>query len=345
MQITFSDNPGPPAAHRVPQTFDLRPGPVLGSEPIEDYPDELMISWGETPAGSTASIYWPAVSSTEVLALADELYSTHQLSATDAHTITCTVPRGITNVPIPSGTGPNYAGLFTVDLPDGVTAGQVYTVTVRRISSRQQQASGAPVAQTAGTALTAVGPRPTRSWRYVVGSFAVRIPVTTGPVMMPYEENTISILRWRLSQMAPANRWVPVLKRYLGLLEQRLTGIGGNPGAIVPSPYGVTPVPNPLAPIAGRRPHPHPGPGQVREHFHEATGKINGVVYDRFGDFEGFHLLTEHGDERHYRSREAEIENLVRFAWEDRVVITVLSDVQETERPVRVILRRAPLRR
>jgi hypothetical protein len=342
LQITFSDNPGPLAAHRIPQTFDVRPGPALGSEPIENYPDELMISWGDTPAGSTASIYWPAVSSTEVLALADQLYSTHQLSATDAHTITCTVPEGITNVPIPSGTGPGYAGLFTVDLPQGVKAGQVYTVTVRRISSRQQPVNDDPVPQGAGTERAVVSPKVTRAWRYVVGSFAVRIPVSTGPVMKPYEENTISILQWRLSQMAPSNRWVPVLERYIGLLEQRLTGIGGNPATIVPSPYGVVPVPNPTAKPPGHGRHPHPGPGHGHERLREVTGKVIGIVYDRFGDFEGFHLLSEHGEEHRYHAHEIEIEKLVRFAWEERVVITVLSDHGEPEIPVRIILRRVP---
>jgi hypothetical protein len=83
LQITFSDNPGPAAAHGVPQTFDARPGPAPGTGQLEDYPDELMISWGNTPLGSTASIYWPAVASTDVLALAKQFYSTHQLSAAD----------------------------------------------------------------------------------------------------------------------------------------------------------------------------------------------------------------------------------------------------------------------
>ena len=48
----------------------------------------------------------------------------------------------------------------------------------------------------------------------------------------------------------------------------------------------------------------------------------------RFGDFAGFYLLTEHGHERAYRSREAEIESLVRYAWNDRVVITVVSEAR-----------------
>ncbi len=30
LQITLSDNPGPPSAHRIPQTFDLRPSPCAG---------------------------------------------------------------------------------------------------------------------------------------------------------------------------------------------------------------------------------------------------------------------------------------------------------------------------
>ena len=72
----------------MPQTFDIRPGPAPTNDQLGNYPDELMIDWGDTPAGSVASIYWPAVNSADVLALAKQLYSTHQLSAADVHTIT-----------------------------------------------------------------------------------------------------------------------------------------------------------------------------------------------------------------------------------------------------------------
>ncbi len=30
LQVTTSDNPGNPATHRIPQTFDVRPSPKLG---------------------------------------------------------------------------------------------------------------------------------------------------------------------------------------------------------------------------------------------------------------------------------------------------------------------------
>ena len=57
---------------------------------------------------------------------------------------------------------------------------------------------------------------------------------------------------------------------------------------------------------------------------------------------ERFRLLTEEGHERPHRSHEAEIEALARYAWAERVVITVLTDANKPDVPVSIILRRAP---
>ena len=61
LNFTSSDNPGPAATHRVPQTFDRRPSigytPLSGLDTV--FPDELMIDWGAIPDGSVASLYWP----------------------------------------------------------------------------------------------------------------------------------------------------------------------------------------------------------------------------------------------------------------------------------------------
>ncbi len=362
LQITYSDNPGPAEAHRVPQTFDLRPSAALGTGGgLLGYPDELMIDWGKTPPGSIASIYWPAVAATDVLGLAGNLYSTHQLSAADPYTIRCTVPNGLTFVPIPPGIGENIAGLFTVELPPGVHAGQTYVITVRRISTQPgtppppppppppplagHAVSGAGHAGSAGSAGAAATTASLTNinWRYVVGTFAVRIPVTTAKVMRPSEENTLAIMRWRLQQMSPSNRWYPVLQRYVGLIEGRVKGVGGNPATITPSQWGIWGTPghgkgDQTQPPGGPHPPHHPG----HKHFCEHTGKVEGLIFDRFGDFEGFLLRDECGEERCFRSRESEIEALVRFAWEGRVVISVLTKEDEPEIPARIILRRAP---
>lgn len=288
-----------------------------------------MIDWGDTPIGSKASIYWPQVASADVLALAKTLYSTHQLSAADANTIQCTVPDGFTFVPIPSGAGENFTGLFTVDLPQGVTAGQEFTITVRRLSTSTASAPppppNPPPVPKIAQHVEKEREQPMLNWRYVVGTFAVRIPVTTAETMLPLEGNTLAIIKWRLSQMVPSNRWVPVLKRYIGLIEGRIQGLGGNPGTIDPSPWGAK-----------------GGPPIIIEKPHEDTGKVVGIVYDRLGDFEGFRLLTEKGEERTFNSRESKIEELVRFAWRDRVVIEVRTILSHPHIPTSIILLRMP---
>ena len=213
LQITYSDNPGPTEAHRVPQTFDLRPSKALAGAPgsLLGYPDELMIDWGKTPAGSTAYIYWPAVSSATVLALADRLYTTHLLSASDANTIQCTVSKGLTFVPIPPGSGANLASLFTVDLPTTVKKGQEFNIVVRRVATHRAKNTdnrfnadsskrGAKNSGGAAVPATAVAEKALTNWRYVVGTFQVKIPVVTKETMLRPEENTLAIMKWRLEK-------------------------------------------------------------------------------------------------------------------------------------------------
>jgi hypothetical protein len=322
LQITLSDNPGPPSTHRIPQTFDLRPSRALGGPgQLLDYPDELMIDWGSTPAGSRASIYWPQVKAADVLVLANELYSTHQLSAADTYTVQCKVPvRGVTWVPILPGTGQRYAGLFTIDLPPGgVSTGEEFEIIVRRIATRTVDVKNR-VSVMGG--VKAVAARAMLNWRYVVGTFGVRIPVTTSKAMLPPEEDTLAIMKWRLGQMTAGNRWYPVLERYISYISARVNGLGGSASSIMPSPYGAGPS----------------SPG--REAPREFTGKVVGIRYDRFGDFEGFAISSQKGHEHWFRGREHEVEELVRCAWIERTVISVFVESHDSDWPASIVLRR-----
>jgi hypothetical protein len=166
-----------------------------------------MIDWGSTPPGTIASIFWPQVDSAQVLQLASEFYSTHQLSTADSHTMKCKVRGGITCIPIPTCAGSNFAGLFTVDLPREIRVGNEFNITVRRITSRQLDRGNGPV--------LAAQPHSRRipNWRYVVGTFQVKIPVQKDAAILPAEENLLAILKWRSNLIGPANRWYPVLDR------------------------------------------------------------------------------------------------------------------------------------
>jgi hypothetical protein len=333
LQITPSGNPGFPLSHRIPQTFDLRPSPPLAPEPgyLTNLPDELMIDWGDTPAGSAAAIYWPQLDADQVLQLAAQYRTALPFTKLDAHTIGCTVRGGITYLPIPTGTGENFAGLFTLDLPASIRIRDQFNIVVRRITSRQLLTQ--PVTFGAAQA-AATGGRVLLNWRYVVGSFQVTVPVEKDEVILPQDENLLAILKWRLTILAPSSRWYPILLRYILYIEGRIIGMGGDPSKVLPSPLGTAnqpigqaglPVPPPV--------HPAPGKG-------EFVGKVEGVIYDRFGDFEGFRLRTESGEEKHFRGKEPRVEKLVLEAWEDRMLILVSVDAHQHDWPARIILLR-----
>jgi len=332
-----SGNPGGPAAHRVPHTFDTRPSLRTGA-PVHTpagYPDELMIDWGEVPAGSKASLYWPQARAIDVVRLANLLYPHHNLTVVDAHTIGCTVTSRLTYVPIPYGEGPKLAGLFTLDLPLGVRRGREFKVVVRRIATRAAPVTVAnpPVPRIARTgraapAAVAQATRPpiTTPWRYVVGTFQLTIPVEVEEALLGPEEDVLAIFKWRLQHWSSTDRWYPVLLRYVGYLAGRVNAFGGNAGAVAPSPTGV--------PVPGGR----GGPGDRGHRDDAATGKVMEVFFDRFGDFEGFELETFAG-RRGYRSREPEIGELALRALRERLLITVITSLHHPHEVLRIVVR------
>jgi hypothetical protein len=334
LQVTPSGNPGFPATHRVPQTVDVRPSQPPASQDtssILSYPDEIMIDWGNTPIGSVATLYWPAVKSASVLQLAAQFYSGHTLTAVDANTIQCQVVSKVTYIPIPSGTGGSFAGLFTLDLPASITVGNEFDIVVRRITTKQMHQAPPPPPPPSIKIARAAAPKAVVQrrllWRYITGTFLVKIPVQKESTILPVDENLLSILKWRLGLIGPGNRWYPILLRYIHYLSQRITGMGGNPSKIPPSPSGYQPPP------AGHGP-------EKAEHCY--TGKVTSMFFDRFGDFEGFDLRTEEGEEHSFRAVEHEIEELIYLAWVERFVITVCVRTGDGHPVVSVILRRAP---
>jgi len=323
LQIILTGNPGFPDTHLIPQTFDTRPSPPPTAGELGHYPDELMIDWRNTPAGTTASIYWPSVKSADVLALAGKLYPSSTLTAADAHTLACEVTPGMTYVPIPADGGESFAGLITLQLPAGITVGDEFDVVVRRITSRRfpdeiPRAASEPAA---------VGGHKQFNWRYVVGTFQMTIPVARHAAILSDDENLLAVLKWRLGRMGSSERWYRVLKAYIAVIERRILGLGGDPATIAPNRLGHIPIEEP--------------PRRRREDLAEYTGKVIGLSYDRFGDFESFELLTLHGREHSFRGREHRIERLVREAWLERHLITVFVPKHDRDWPAEIILRRA----
>jgi hypothetical protein len=301
-------------------------------------PDELMITWGNTPSLSVASIYLPAVAAADIIALADKMYVKHRLSAIDAHTIRC--PAGdVTLVPIPQGQG-RYAGLLSVDLPPKINRGDVYTIAVRQLALVSATTRSPPpppqqpkIAMEVHAPEVAAPPK-SFSWRQVVGAFQYTLTVTPGQELLYPQERLLAWLKWRVGVTPSSNRWLPVLQRYLSLTEGLVQILGQNPNTIPPSQVGNVPGKHPVPPC------PPPVPPCPPVEQHEYTGKVSAIHYDRFGDFCGFVILTEAGHEHRFRGREHAIEELVHQAWVERTVVSVLVEEPDRTWPVTLILRR-----
>ncbi|MBV9000122.1 MAG: hypothetical protein JO304_13750 [Solirubrobacterales bacterium] len=103
-------NPGGPGSRVMAHPFEIK-----ASSPERSAPDELMITWGTTPASGRASLYLPTQEAPEIIALADSMYRSHHLRAAGVRTLECPT-EGVTFVPVPPGRG-RYPGLISVELP------------------------------------------------------------------------------------------------------------------------------------------------------------------------------------------------------------------------------------
>jgi hypothetical protein len=285
-----------------------------------------MITWGQTPAASTASVYLPAVDADEIIALANAMYRTHRLAARGPNTIECPA-HGVTLIPLPTGQG-RCAGLLSVQLPGGVRRGDAYDIVVRQLT----EATAHVKRLGAERATAEVGSAVTGNlvWRRLVGTFQVALAIKVKQELLYPEERLLAWLKWRLETTPHRDRWYEVLREYARLVAGRVAGFGGDPGKIKPSQFGDVP---------GReRPPHHRGRGV------QYTGKVASIVYDRFGDFEGFVLLTYEGHERHFAGRERDVEALITRAWVERIAISVVVEPDRPEWPANIILRRPPHR-
>src|SRR6185369_14464505 len=116
-------NPGVVNSRIAPQTLQIRPTPA---QPLDGRPDELMIDWGNVPAGARASIYLPTVDADAALDWAHRMYVSNRLGRVDAHTLACQAG-GVTFVPVPGASAIDHVGLLAIELPPTVHKGQRYS--------------------------------------------------------------------------------------------------------------------------------------------------------------------------------------------------------------------------
>ena len=344
LAFTTVANPGLTDSRVAIHTFEIRPSPFTLN--TEEIPDELMIDWGNVPTGSVASIYLPAVQSADILSLAARMYTFHNLTATDAHTLECKTG-GITYIPIPQGSGANHAGLFSVQLPLGIKHGQEFKIVVRQLTSSFENFQGNnpnPSNPVIDAVSTKAEFRPRR--RFVYGAFQINIPVSVKSEMLVPEERNLSFFRWIQEAIPATSRWYPVFQRYITQLAGKVTALGGDGSNVPPSQSGSWPGLPGFGTGTGIGKGPVHGHEPCSDHghrdCHSYTGKIDGIIYDHFGDFEAFILETFEGERRRFESHEEPVLKLVQRAWAHRILATVLVHHDRPERPLEITLHGAP---
>jgi hypothetical protein len=156
------------------------------------------------------------------------------------------------------------------------------------------------------------------------------------------------VFRWIAKAIPKNNRWYPVFERYLQQIADRVEAFGGNPGSILPSPLGdgkLWPPVHPAHPThPGGKPH-HPDHHHGHDRFGEGVdviGKVSGLVFDRFGDFEGFVLESLHGEHRRFESREKAVELLAHTAWRERLLASVFASHHHPHHATTMVLLTPP---
>ena len=72
------------------------------------------------------------------------------------------------------------------------------------------------------------------------------------------------------------------------------------------------------------------------------SGKVSGLLFDHFGDFEGFTLESYAGGHLRFFSREAAILAIAQAAWTGRQVVTVISVSAHSRKVRRLLVRGYP---
>lgn len=220
LAIVESDNPGSLGSRTIVHTFELKPSAAektgtthisaTASSPLPA--DELMLQWHNLPRDADVTVYFPQSDAALLLQKAGTLYEAKRLELVDEHTIRCKVG-DLTYIPVPGSPGVHLAGLITIQLPPGIRYGQVFRVTAHQISGSKKS-------------------------RKIIGAFQITIPVVKATNLLESEMRRLAVLGSIGRSVQTDSRWNKIFDRYLKAVSDRVSGFGGDPSIVTPSPDG-----------------------------------------------------------------------------------------------------------
>lgn len=99
---------------------------------------------------------------------------------------------------IPPGQGISFPSLLTVDLPIGITNGDVYSAVIRQFTSVPTVAN-----ENVTNTIAAEDTKRNRQWRRTTGTFKLTIPISTKVLLLAPEERYYSVMKWVAEAIPP----------------------------------------------------------------------------------------------------------------------------------------------
>ena len=311
LAILHSDNPGDPHSHTVMHTFEIKPsllpsmgqplGMLAGAPALlnQDHRrfrlDELIFRWRNLPPDSEVTVYFSDIDTAEIQALAAARHSPLACEVVNKHTLKLKVG-GATWIPIPGGRKLNIPALLSIKLPDNVTYGQEFRMSVHQVSGRDG---------------------------HIIGSFEFRIPVSKAELILERETRDLSVLRYILAGIPTDNRWYPLMQRFVHHLGLKVDALGGDSRAVHPNPDGSG---RPYDPRDAQQPPDKESPpaGEGAEDRDVFVGRVSEILYDCAGHLSGF-VLKSCDEQRRFNACEKGLEELLLRACRDRLQLRVVS--------------------
>lgn len=205
--------------------------------------------------------------------------------------------------------------------------------------------------------------RDSRTWRETVGAFQLGILVSTKDDMLLHHLRLLSVMTWRAAKLSRKSRWYAAFTHYVERLAEKVRALGGDPFAVPATPDGMIPqLPGKGGgqTVGGAAETDQGGAANPQDDYFEShdwlsettgleppavakpgiwSGKISGLLFDHFGDFEGFTLESYSGSQQRFTSREAAILDLARTAWSERYVVTVITVAAHSHQVRRLLIR------
>lgn len=260
LAILHSDNPGGPASHTVMHPFEVRPsfGAIGAPQGVEDggdallgavraqrlVPDDLIFRWHDLPPDSEVTVVFSDIDTAAIQALGAYRRSPLAFEVVDKHTLRFRVA-GATWMPIPGGRALNIPALLSVKLPDDVTYGKEYRVTIHQVAGRSRQ---------------------------IIGSSEFRIVVSKAELILDQERRDLSVFKHILSTIPTDNRWYPLWQRYVHHAGEKVDALGGNSDDVHGNPDGSG---RPYDPTGDR---PRPGGDPLEACCEAVAGLVCGLA-------------------------------------------------------------------